>query len=194
MPKPISLPPAPGEDTSTALALVNTEIEPRGERVDLLPDGRSLGEWMRAQGLRSGRAAVIPDEDLDRMRRLRSAVRAVFMARAMGGRPPRSALTTINGAVARVPSTARLRWNQGGPTEETIWPEGAEATEVAFAELAASAIRTLLPDRGDRLRLCEAHGCNRMFIADHRRRRWCSRACGDRVRAARHYRKLSGAA
>ncbi|HEY3774089.1 MAG TPA: CGNR zinc finger domain-containing protein [Solirubrobacteraceae bacterium] len=194
MPEPISLPPAPGEDTSTALALVNTEIEPRGEKVDLLPDGRCLGEWMRVQGLRSGRAAVIPDEDLDRMRRLRSAIRAVFTARAVRSRPPRPALTTINDAAGLVASTSRLRWNEDGPAEETVWSESAGATEVAFAELAASAIRTLLGDRGDRLRLCEAHGCSRMFIADHGRRRWCSRACGDRVRAARHHRKLSGAA
>ena len=192
MPEPISLPPAPGEETSTALALVNTEVEPRGERVDLLPDGRTLGEWMRARGLRSGRAAVIPDEDLDRMRRLRSAIRAVFTARATETRPPRSALTTINDIAGLVPSTSRLRWSEDGPAEQTVWSESAGATEVAFAELAASAVRTLL-DRGERLRLCEAHGCSRMFIADHGRRRWCSRACGDRVRAARHHRKRSNA-
>jgi predicted RNA-binding Zn ribbon-like protein len=190
MPNQISPPPAPGEDTSTALALVNTQVEPRGETVDLLPDGHTLADWLRAHGLTGRRAVVIPDEDLERMRQLRTAIRKAFTARAAGLRPPRDAMTSINVAAALVPSAPRLRWVDGGPVEETVWPEGARATDVAIAEIAASAIRTLLGDSGTRLRLCEAHGCNRMFIADHQRRQWCSRTCGDRVRVARHYRKL----
>jgi predicted RNA-binding Zn ribbon-like protein len=97
-------------------------------------------------------------------------------------------MTTINDTAATVPSTPRLRWKDAGPVEETVWPRDVRAADVAFAQIAASAISTLVEDGGDRLRLCGAHGCNRMFVADHRRRRWCSRACGDRVRVARHYR------
>ena len=191
MPKQFSPPPAPGEDTSTALALVNTEIEPRGEKLDLLPDRRTLAGWLRARGLTSRRAGAILDEDLERMRNLRAAIRTAFTSRAAGRRPPRAAMTTINDAAAAVPSTPRLRWTDGGPVEETVWSEGARAADVAFAEVAANAISTLLGDGGDRLRLCEAHNCNRMFITDHRRRRWCCRTCGDRVRVARHYRRLN---
>jgi predicted RNA-binding Zn ribbon-like protein len=186
----ISPPPAPGEETSTALALVNTEIEPLGVRLDLLPDARSFAGWLRARGLIGRRGAAVQDEDLARMRELRSAIRMAFTARAAGGRPPRAAMTTINDAAAVVSSRPRLNWDDSGPVEETVWPEGARAADVALAELAASAIATLLGGSGDRLKLCEAHGCDRMFIADHGRRRWCSRACGDRVRVARHYRKL----
>ena len=190
MPKPISPPPAPGEDISTALALINTEVEPRGERIDLLPDGRVLAGWLLAHGLTSRRGAAIPDEDLDRMRQLRSAIRAAFTARAVGRRPPRSAMTMINVAAALVPSTPRLRWSDDGPVQVRVWSENARSTEIALADIAGNAISTLVGGLGDRLRLCEAQGCNRMFIADHRRRRWCSRRCGDRVRVARHYRKL----
>lgn len=194
MPKQISPPPAPGEDVSTALALVNTQVEPRGEEVDLLPDGRTFASWLRSRGLAGQPAAVVPDDDLERMRELRAAIRAAFIARAAGQRPPRVAMTTINQAAALVSSTPRLRWDDGRPVEETVWPDGARATDVAIAEIGASAISTLLGDTGDRLRLCEAHGCNRMFIADHLRRRWCSRTCGDRVRVARHYHKLNRSA
>ena len=189
MPEQIGLLPAPGEDASSALALINTEIHPRGERVDLLPDGRALARWLRTRGLTSSRRASVPDEDLERMRRLRAAIRAAFTARAAGRRPPRAALTTINGAAARLASAPRLRWGDDGPSRETVWGDAAGPADRAFAEIAASAIDTLLGDRGDRLRLCEAHGCDRMFIADHLRRRWCSRTCGDRVRVARHYRR-----
>ena len=194
MPELISPPPAPGEDASTALALVNTEVEPRGETVDLLPDGRRLAGWLRARGLTERRLAAIADEDLERMRQLRAAIRTAFTARAMGRRPPRGALTTINEAAALVACTPRLRWLESGPAQEIVWVEPARVTDVAFAEIAVNAITTLIGDRGDRLRLCEAHGCNRMFVADHRRRRWCSRSCGDRVRVARHHRKRSRSA
>lgn len=67
----ISPPPAPGEESSTALALVNTQIEPRGEELDLLPDGRTFAGWLRTRGLTSRRTAAIPDGDLERMRELR---------------------------------------------------------------------------------------------------------------------------
>lgn len=194
MPELIGPAPAPGEDVSMALALVNTEIEPRGEKVDLLPGAPMLADWLRARGLAGGRGASISADDLDRMRRLRSAIRAAFSARVAGRRPPTAAMGTINAAAALVPSTSRLGWSGGRPVQKTVWVEGARPADVAFAAIAANAISTLLGDRGDRLRLCEAHGCNRMFIAEHRRRRWCSRGCGDRVRVARHYRKLDRSA
>lgn len=194
MPKLISPPPAPGEDASTALALVNTEVEPRGETVDLLPDGRTLAGWLRARRLTSRRSAAIADEDLERMRQLRTAIRTAFTARAMDRRPPRGAVTTINDTAALVAYTSRLRWIDSGPSQEIVWAEGARATDVALAAIAVNAISTLIGDRGDRLRLCEAHGCNRMFVADHLRRRWCSRTCGDRVRVARHHRQRSRSA
>ena len=192
MPEHVSPPPAPGEHASTALALVNTEIEPRGQPVDLLSDGRTLADWLRARGLRVGRSASVADQDLYRVRELRTAIRAVFTARATGRRPSRAAVATINAVAALVASTPRLAWADDGPGRETVWVRGAaRAMDVALAEIAANAITTLLGDSGSRLRLCEAHGCNRMFIQDHRRRRWCSRACGDRVRVARHHRKTN---
>jgi predicted RNA-binding Zn ribbon-like protein len=33
----------------------------------------------------------------------------------------------------------------------------------------------------------------RLLLRDHNRRRWCSTACGDRVRAARYYARHKGA-
>jgi predicted RNA-binding Zn ribbon-like protein len=42
------------------------------------------------------------------------------------------------------------------------------------------------------LRACYAPGCVLYFVQDHPRREWCSTACGNRVRAARHYRRHRG--
>jgi predicted RNA-binding Zn ribbon-like protein len=191
MSAPFSPQAAPGEEISTALALVNTVVEPRGERIDLVPDGPSLAGWLRSRGLKTGRGPAIADGDLDRMRELRAAIRAAFLARAAGRRPPRGVLTRINAAAALVARSPQLAWDDNGPAQRTRWARAERPVDLALAQIAADAIATLLDDRGERLRLCQAHGCNRMFIADHRRRRWCSRTCGDRVRVARHHRKVS---
>jgi len=58
----------------------------------------------------------------------------------------------------------------------------------ALATVAADAIDVVCGYRAPMLRRCEAHGCRRLFFREHARRRWCSTTCGDRVRAARHYR------
>ena len=43
-----------------------------------------------------------------------------------------------------------------------------------------------------RLRACYAPGCVLYFVKTHPRREWCSVACGNRVRAARHYQRARG--
>ena len=183
-------PPAPGEDRSVALALVNTEIEVRGERLDLLSDGTALTQWLRSHGLPTERAVTIEPSDLERVRELRGAVRLMFLACADGRRAAGPALSTINSASALASRVTRLSWNGDRPHSETVWPPDASALEIALATLAEDAIVTALGPDGQQLRACEAHGCVRLFIRDHGRRRWCSRACGDRVRVARHYRKV----
>ena len=186
----ISPVPAPGEERSVALALINTEIEPRGQRLDLVPDARALAGWLRAHDVKVGGGAI-GEEELDRMRELRGAIRTAFLARAAGTRPAAGAIRQINSAAALVPATPRVQWRDGRLIQTKVWTGAARPADRALAAIAADAIGTLLGDSGKRLRLCEAHGCNRMFIAVHRRRRWCSRSCGDRVRVARHYRRVN---
>lgn len=173
-----------------ALALVNTEIEARGERLELLSDGAALAQWLRSRGLPTERAVAIEPSDLERVRELRGAVRLMFLACADGRRAAGSALSTINSASALASRVTRLSWKGDTPRSETVWPPDASALEIALASLAEDAIVTALGPSGRQLRACEAHGCIRLFIRDHGRRRWCSRACGDRVRVARHYRKV----
>jgi predicted RNA-binding Zn ribbon-like protein len=181
--------PAPGEDRSVALALVNTEVAQRGEPVDLIGDGDALAEWLHRHELPAPRPSAIGDPGVARMRSLRTAIRALFTARTAGTRAPRSALAEINRAASLTPRVPRLTWDENGPRRATSWPADAEPFEIALATIADDAIATVLGATGERLRACEAHGCTRLFIQDHGRRRWCSRTCGDRVRFARHYRR-----
>ncbi|MEU1601426.1 CGNR zinc finger domain-containing protein [Streptomyces sp. NPDC005708] len=39
------------------------------------------------------------------------------------------------------------------------------------------------------MRPCLAPNCLLFFVKNHARREWCSPACGNRVRVARHYRR-----
>jgi predicted RNA-binding Zn ribbon-like protein len=181
--------PAPGEERSIALALVNTELSPGGDPLDLLAQPSDLVRWLGARQVRRRSRAAATDADLARVYDLRAAIRTVFAARVGRARPSRPAVDQINHAAAAAPAASRLSWTADGPKVSIARPERKSWLDPILAEIAEDAVQTLLGDRGERLRICEAHGCNRMFIQDHRRRRWCSRACGDRVRFARHYRR-----
>jgi len=57
----------------------------------------------------------------------------------------------------------------------------------AAASVARASIELLAsPDR-ERICICQAPGCVLFFLKEGRRRHWCSAACGNRARVARHY-------
>jgi predicted RNA-binding Zn ribbon-like protein len=181
--------PAPGEERSLGLALVNTELAHRGEPVDLLVDGAAVTGWLEARGLGGSVSQAITPADVDGLRRLRSAIRAAFLARIAGDPLDPDSLRTLNAASAVGPRAPRLTWAVAGPELEWADPRAGTGVDVAVATIAADAIEVVSGPLGDALRACEAHGCVRLFLQDHGRRRWCSRTCGDRVRVARHYEK-----
>jgi predicted RNA-binding Zn ribbon-like protein len=177
-------PPAPGEERSRALALVNTVLEPRGRPLELLPDERALGAWLQTHGITPPRQTRLGADGLERVQQLRAAIRAVFTARARRQAPAAEALDTINAAARLAAPVAQLRWTASGPERTSTAPGDAAPRDMVLAQLAADAIDTVTGETADQL-----PGCNRLFLADNHRRRWCSRACGDRARVARHYRK-----
>jgi predicted RNA-binding Zn ribbon-like protein len=59
----------------------------------------------------------------------------------------------------------------------------------ALSLLAVESIDLLTGAAAGSLRACHAPGCVLYFVKDHPRREWCSTACGNRARAARHYRR-----
>jgi predicted RNA-binding Zn ribbon-like protein len=56
-----------------------------------------------------------------------------------------------------------------------------------LSALAADTIRLLTGPERDEIRACGAPGCVLVFLRRHPRREWCSAACGNRARQARHY-------
>jgi predicted RNA-binding Zn ribbon-like protein len=182
----------PGERDHPSLALVNSRHNTRTGPVDHLMTPEELGEWLAWRSLvtRDGppSAATPTDADLSAAHALRDAIREVLVAAIEGRSPAPSAVATVNDASALAPATDQLLWDEGGPLR-TRSAAGAGDIDRALAALAEDAIGLVCGERRGDLIACEAPGCVRLLLKDHPRRHWCSTRCGDRVRAARHYRR-----
>jgi predicted RNA-binding Zn ribbon-like protein len=106
---------------------------------------------------------------------------------------PRAALDALNAASGRAPRSPVAVWRADGDPAPGTKVHGATHADVVLAALAADAIALLTGPRRADLRACGAPGCVLMFLKDHPRRGWCSNACGNRARQARHYRRTRGA-
>jgi predicted RNA-binding Zn ribbon-like protein len=154
---------------AAALSLANARLGSPGD----------LGAWLDAQG------AIEPEERAEVSLRLaefvtlRASVRELLDASIGGGPFPAAAVERINEASARVPRVLRL-----GPDGAADTPQSAGPTPLLLAGIAWSAIELLGdPDRSPRR--CGA--CGSYFEATRSDRVWCSNACGNRVRVARHH-------
>jgi predicted RNA-binding Zn ribbon-like protein len=57
------------------------------------------------------------------------------------------------------------------------------------SQIAEEAVSLFADPRQPHLRACLAPSCVLYFTKTHPRREWCSPACGNRARVARHYRR-----
>ena len=100
------------------------------------------------------------------------------------------ALAAVNRAVTDLPHAqlvirdGRLHRDRTAPTSPT---------RVAIAALAHDSIDMLTGPGAAKLRACQAPGCVLYFVRSNPRREWCSEICGNRARAARHYRRIRAA-
>jgi predicted RNA-binding Zn ribbon-like protein len=163
-----------------AVDLANTVIVTAAGERDLLEDEEQLEVWIAAErgripGLEGASAR------LAQVRELRDSVRELLHARARGGPPPESARARINSISAAAPIRITLAAD-GRAVEEPDVPDGYSSFEAAIAR---SAIE--LADRRERgLSVCGAPSCGMLFLREHPRQVWCSKACGNRARVARH--------
>src|SRR5580692_1691858 len=152
-----------------------------------------LNGWLDAVGVdRAGARAT--EGELAAARALRDAVRLLAAHVTGDDRPGAAAATAdVGAALDQVNVTAaalpapRLALRDGrlelGP------PGGPSPVTTALAQAAEQAVALLGGEDADRLRACYAPGCVLYFVKTHPRREWCSVACGNRVRAARHYQR-----
>ena len=98
-----------------------------------------------------------------------------------------AALDQVDSAADELPA-ARLALRDG--RLELGAPAGPSPVTTGLARVAGQAAGLLGGADAARLRACYAPGCVLYFIKTHPRREWCSVACGNRVRAARHYQRV----
>jgi predicted RNA-binding Zn ribbon-like protein len=186
----VMIDPAPGQDVSAALALVNTRYVDLGELSDDIADLAAAREWL------ADRAGAPPDlplghQELARVHDLRAAVRELLSARSEGRAPQEAALEALAAVTAAAPGSIRLTSRQGHLSRDWVAASG-DPLERALALIAADAIALATDERGARLVACAAPSCIRLLLRDHNRRRWCSTRCGDRVRTARYRERHRG--
>ena len=156
-----------------ALSLTNTWALRRGRLRDLLADQDDLERWLEREGLPGG-------GELAEFRAFRETITDAFTAVSRREQPSADTVAQINRASRREPVAPQLDWAGGEPQVELAGSD-------PLAAVARSAITLLAgPDR-QRLRECAAPDCPLFFLTGNPRRRWCSTACGTRVRVTRHY-------
>ncbi|TMR21394.1 hypothetical protein ETD86_15285 [Nonomuraea turkmeniaca] len=185
---------------SLTLDFVSTIRAERSGLIDLLADVDAMTAWVRehAAELDVDPGFTATEEGREETVRLRQAVRALF-ARAVAPEPPSRAdaadlpafggsLALVNATALAAPRAPQLSWN-GQPALVTAPAVEAEPSTRVRGALARAAVEFLAgPDR-TQLRTCQAPRCVLYFIKEHPRQEWCSTACGNRARAARHYRE-----
>ncbi|MEU4702991.1 CGNR zinc finger domain-containing protein [Nonomuraea dietziae] len=185
--------------------LMNTVWADRDGVHDALDEPAAALTWLRAVAPSLDHVSLSdldapPPSDLDqltrRLVRLRDALRRLA-AEATGD--PRSAaasatsdlqaaVTAVNEAAGALPRWSALVWTPGGPPTLQTRTSGQAAAAIVSA-IAEAAVVLFGQDDRLRLRACQGPGCVLYFLKNHPRREWCSAACGNRARGARHYRR-----
>ncbi|MGV9249375.1 ABATE domain-containing protein [Streptomyces sp. NPDC003710] len=185
--------------------LMNTIWADRHGVHDALSEPAGTQAWLRAV---TPRLDLISHDDLDalattdtdrlarRLARLRDALRRLA-AEATGDPRPSATPATgkLDAAVAAVNEAASaesrwsaLAWTPGQAPTRLTRTSGHRAA-AAVSAIAEEAITLFSQSDRLQLRACMAPGCVLYFVKDHPRREWCSAACGNRARTARHYQR-----
>ena len=180
-------------DEPLPVRLMSTIWADTDGRHDDLRAAADVDAWLDAVGVdRAGAAAS--DGELATARALRDAVRLLAAYVTADDRPGaagpaeqvEAALGLVNATAAELPAP-RLALRDG--RLEVTAPAAASPVTTALARVAEQSVALLGGPDAARLRACHAPGCVLYFVKKHPRRAWCSVACGNRVRAARHYQR-----
>jgi predicted RNA-binding Zn ribbon-like protein len=174
--------------TLPALDLASTVVLVRpGVETDRLDGPRALGRWLDARVEVLGPVGPDTALRLADFRSLRDAIRSLFEATVSGGPLPPDAVRRVNAASAAVPTCPVLETSDPcAPSVRVAGGTGNRSVEI-LAEIARSAIAIVGGPGRERLRRCPAPRCGRFLLGGRRGSVWCSPACGNRARVARHH-------
>jgi predicted RNA-binding Zn ribbon-like protein len=159
--------------STMALSLANARLSSAGD----------LRAWLDGEGALDAQERAEVSLRLAEFVALRVSLRDLLDASIGGGSFPAAAVERVNEASARVPRVLRL-----APDGSADAPLSAGPTPLLLARIAWSGIELLGGSARAALRRCGA--CGRYFEATRSDRVWCSNACGNRTRVARHHARL----
>ena len=100
------------------------------------------------------------------------------------------AVADVNRSVTAAPTVPQLSYDRGELALKAT--QRSTPVQSALSSIASGAVELFTGESQALLRACNAPGCVLYFVKDHSRREWCSTACGNRARAARHYLRHRG--
>jgi predicted RNA-binding Zn ribbon-like protein len=178
-----------GSAGTVCVGFANTQVGDRDELGSPVALEEWLSAWVReADGLPSDTGVgCVDDSVLLRLRDFRAfrdavgdAIAATIERRAI----PNDAIDALNSASAMAPTWPVLVI--GGKASAVVASETSVMSETTriLGSIARSAIELLGGPDAARLRRCPA--CARFFLSNRTGQVWCSAACGNRTRVARH--------
>jgi predicted RNA-binding Zn ribbon-like protein len=176
---------------------MNTIWADRRGVYDAIVGPADLTTWFTANGLGVD-APEVTERDWVRTRELRDALRRLAALRTGDVRSAAaSAITDPSAAVDVVNELAKglgaPQLALAGDVVRRATSSGGRSVDAALADVAVQAVELLTDNDAPPLRACLAPGCVLYFVKHHPRREWCSVACGNRARAARHYHRHNAA-
>jgi predicted RNA-binding Zn ribbon-like protein len=186
--------------------LANTiSIDRSGSVRDALGDLADLHSWVHA----IGRSLDLtppdsPDDAVDvaaaqRLIALREAIRRLAAESTADPRTAgqsvvpdaATAVTVINESSALVTLWPELNVSHSVVQSRDMWADGT-FVDALTTVVARRTMELVTSQQWDLLRACTAPRCAYYFVKDTARRQWCSAACGNRARVARHAERQRG--
>lgn len=161
-----------------AVDLVNSA--PGNNSPDQLADVADLAEFVRAHDISD--VGRVTSRDLEAVRRLRAAMAPVFEAP-----DDASAAELVNRLIAQAPATPHLTDHDGYPLHMHYFSPGAALADHLALDVGMALGQVIAAGERERLRRCEAPGCEQVLIdlSRNRSRRYCdARTCGNRLHVA----------
>jgi predicted RNA-binding Zn ribbon-like protein len=125
---------------------------------------------------------------------IRDLLLSVFAGIANGRPVSSQRLSELNSALAQTPGL--LRAHKRSDRIETEWTSAGDGLQQVLFAVLTSAADLLASDRLGRVRVCASDECTWLFVDEsrNRSRRWCDMsACGNRMKARRHYQRARSA-
>ena len=184
-------------DIDDTFDFLNTDDTEDGVPADKLPTLDAALDWFVQRGVIHGEGAdgvrsrtsarpELADAELERVLRVRSALREVTQAIVEDRAPEGAALDTVNRALHARQIIELVPAADGCSVDHR---HVGDPVDDALARLADPLVAELTSGQPERIRQCNAHDCWWFFYDTSRtqRRRWCDMApCGNRAKAARY--------